>query len=153
MVKGLDKFREYFAGYEGNYVIIGGTACNIFEERMQQEPRATKDIDLILIVEALTDTFVKRFWEFIVEGGYFQRERGEGETKGQKHEFYRFMRPTNPAFPKQIELFSRKLGLMDFPEDAHITPIPVGEDLSSLSAILMDEDYYGFTIANSDYFD
>ena len=103
MVKGLDKFKEYFSGYEGNHVIIGGTACNIFEEQMQQVPRATKDIDLILIVEALTDTFVKRFWEFIVEGGYFQLERGEGETKGQRHEFYRFMRPTNPALTMSTE--------------------------------------------------
>lgn len=31
---------------------------------------------------------------------------------------------------------------MNFPEEARITPIPVDEDLSSLSAILMDDDYY-----------
>ena len=37
MVKGLDKFKDYFAGYEGNYVIIGGTACNIYEEMMAQD--------------------------------------------------------------------------------------------------------------------
>ncbi len=24
MVRGIEKFREYFAGYEENYVIIGG---------------------------------------------------------------------------------------------------------------------------------
>ena len=29
MVKGLEKFKEYFAGFEDNYVIIGGTACDI----------------------------------------------------------------------------------------------------------------------------
>ena len=38
---------------------------------------------------------------------------------------------------------------MNFPEEARITPIPVDEDLSSLSAILMDEDYYRFTIEHS----
>ena len=48
-----------------------------------------------------------------------------------------------------MELFSRNPGLVNFPEDAHITPVPVDEDLSSLSAILMDDDYYNFTIAHS----
>lgn len=59
------------------------------------------------------------------------------------------MKPANSAFPYQVELFSRSLGLMNFPEEARITPIPVDEDLSSLSAILMDEDYYRFTIEHS----
>ena len=81
MVKGLDVFKDYFKGHEGNYVIIGGTACNAYEELMQQEPRATKDIDLILIVEALTDSFVERFWQFIIAGKYIQRERGESDLE------------------------------------------------------------------------
>ena len=59
------------------------------------------------------------------------------------------MKPANPVFPYQVELFSRSLGLMNFPEEARITPIPVDEDLSSLSAILMDDDYYRFTIEHS----
>lgn len=152
MVRGLDVFKVFFSGLEENYIIIGGTACNVHEEEMQQEPRATKDIDLVLIVEALSDAFVRRFWEFIKAGGYEQRQRGESaeEELGRKHEFFRFIKPADKSFPKQIELFSRNLGLMDFPEDAHITPIPAGEDLSSLSAILMDDDYYGFTIRFSD---
>lgn len=128
MVKGLNRFKDYFADYDGNYVIIGGTACNAYEEMMAQEPRATKDIDLILIVEALTDAFVRRFWDFVVAGGYQQRERGEGEARdrsGRKHEYYRFMKPTGTSYPKQVELFSRNLGLIDFPSDAHITPIPI----------------------------
>lgn len=35
------------------------------------------------------------------------------------------------------------------PSDAHIEPISVGEELSSLSAILMDNDYYAFTLEHS----
>lgn len=156
MVRGLDIFREFFSGMEKNYVIIGGTACNIHEEAMQQEPRATKDIDMILIVEALSDSFVRRFWEFISAGGYIQRQRGESinkEKKGRSHEYFRFIKPENKDFPKQIELFSRNIGILNAPEDAHITPIPAGEDLSSLSAILMDDDYYNFTISHSDLVD
>lgn len=152
MVRGLDVFREFFSGMEDNYVIIGGTACSVHEEEMQQEPRATKDIDIVLIVEALSGRFVRRFWEFIVAGGYEQRQRRETaskETPKRSHEYFRFVRPGDKRFPVQIELFSRSLGLMDYPEDAQITPIPAGEDLSSLSAILMDDDYYSLTICHS----
>ena len=28
MVIGFDKFREHFAGFENNYIIIGGSACD-----------------------------------------------------------------------------------------------------------------------------
>ena len=28
-MEGLEKFREAFAGFSDNYVVIGGTACNI----------------------------------------------------------------------------------------------------------------------------
>ena len=29
MVRGIDTFKEFFKGFEDNYVIIGGTACEI----------------------------------------------------------------------------------------------------------------------------
>jgi hypothetical protein len=51
MVRGLKKFREYFAGFEDHYVIIGGTACEIVLRDTDMLPRATDDIDMILIVE------------------------------------------------------------------------------------------------------
>ena len=148
MVRGIEKFKDFFAGYEDNYVIIGGTACEVHEEIYAQNPRATKDIDIILIVEALSSDFVAKFWEFVKVAGYVSRNKGTGEGK-QRHEYYRFKEPSAPEFPYQVELFSRNPGLVNFPEDAHITPVPVDEDLSSLSAILMDDDYYNFTIAHS----
>jgi hypothetical protein len=148
MVRGIEKFKDFFAGYEDNYVIIGGTACEVHEEIYAQNPRATKDIDIILIVEVLSSDFVAKFWEFVKVAGYVSRNKGTGEGK-QRHEYYRFKEPSAPKFPYQVELFSRNPGLVNFPEDAHITPVPVDEDLSSLSAILMDDDYYNFTIAHS----
>lgn len=149
MVRGIDTFKEFFKGFEGNYVIIGGTACEIHEDLYAQVPRATKDIDIILVVEALSAEFVAKFWEFVKKGNYEQRNKGVNENVEPKHEYFRFMKPANSAFPYQVELFSRSLGLMNFPEEARITPIPVDEDLSSLSAILMDNDYYHFTIEHS----
>lgn len=149
MVRGIDTFKQFFKGFEDNYVIIGGTACEIHEDLYAQVPRATKDIDIILIIEALSAEFVAKFWEFVKKGNYEQRNKGVNENMESRHEYFRFMRPADSDFPYQVELFSRSLGLMNFPEEARITPIPVDEDLSNLSAILMDDDYYRFTIEHS----
>jgi hypothetical protein len=144
MVRGIAKFKEYFTGYEDNYIIIGGTACDILEETAGQEPRATKDIDIILIVEALTPEFVKQFWEFVKAGEYETRQNGKG-----KNEYFRFLKPHAEEFPLQVELFSRKPDVLNIPTEAHLTPIPIDEDLSSLSAILMNDDYYQFAMEHS----
>lgn len=144
MVRGIEKFKEYFTGFEGNYIIIGGTACDILEESAGQQPRATKDIDVILIVEALTSEFVKRFWEFVKDGQYTTRQHGNG-----KNEYFRFLKPHIEAFPLQIEIFARKPDISGITENTRLTPIPIDEDLSSLSAILMNDDYYHFTLEHS----
>lgn len=151
MVRGIEKFKEYFADFSDNYVIIGGTACDIHEELNAQVPRATKDMDIVLIIEALSTEFVAKFWEFIVSGQYGDKNRGEGINLHQ--EYYRFKNPQNQEYPYQIELFARNMGLINFPKDAHITPIPTDEDLSSLSAILMDDEYYNYTISHSQIVD
>ena len=52
MVNGFLKFREKFQGYENQYVIIGGTACDLIMENEELPFRATKDIDIVLIVES-----------------------------------------------------------------------------------------------------
>ena len=49
MVVGLDIFKKYFEQYPDNYIIIGGTACDIIIGEAGFTPRATKDIDIILI--------------------------------------------------------------------------------------------------------
>ena len=53
MVIGLDIFREFFKDHASKYVVIGGTACDIHLELAGFTPRATRDIDIVLIVEAL----------------------------------------------------------------------------------------------------
>ncbi len=46
-----------------------------------------------------------------------------------------------------LELFARRPDVLQVAEGSHLTPLPVEEDLSSLSAILMDDDYYHFILA------
>ena len=78
MVKGIEIFQEYFKEYTDQYVLIGGAACSVsFEEQEINFGRTTKDLDIVLIVEARTK------------------------------EFGRFDKPEDERFPKMIELFSR----------------------------------------------
>ena len=65
MVRGIEKFKEYFQEYANQYVLIGGTACDISFSQHSGDFRATRDLDVVLIVEALTPAFGERFWQFI----------------------------------------------------------------------------------------
>ena len=147
MVRGLKKFREYFTGFEDHYVIIGGTACEIVLRDTEMRPRATDDIDMILIIEKMTPEFGKRFWDFIVSGKYKTRQRKRGDIR-PKSELFRFIHPKE-GFPIQIELLSKQPDILGQPTGFHLTPIPVGDEISSLSAILMDEEYYDQCIKTS----
>ena len=53
MVLGIERFKEWFRGYENHYAIIGGTACDLLMTEEGLDFRGTKDIDLVLIVEAI----------------------------------------------------------------------------------------------------
>ena len=64
MVKGIETFENFFRDFSQEYVLIGGTACDLLMEEAGIEFRATKDLDIVLIVEALTEKFGMKFWEF-----------------------------------------------------------------------------------------
>ena len=64
MVKGIDKFREYFSDFTDHYIIIGGTARDYVVAEAGFSPKGTKDIDVVLIIEALSPEFVRQFWSF-----------------------------------------------------------------------------------------
>lgn len=143
MVTGMELFSAHFKEYTKQYILIGGGACDRHFESVGLTFRATRDLDVILIAEALTPEFIKHFWEFIKNGKYSIAQ------KGNKKQFYRFEKPQTDGFPRMIELFSRKPDAIEIPEDFHLTDIPTGEEASSLSAILLDEAYYNFTLANT----
>lgn len=140
MVKGLDTFRRYFKGYENQYVLIGGAACDIVFESNDTSFRATRDLDMVLIIEALTPEFGEKLWEFIRNGKYRNKA-----TNGEKAQFYRFDKPEDDTFPKMIELFCRSE--FELHEMTGITPIHVDDTVSSLSAILLNDDYYNVLLA------
>jgi glutathionyl-hydroquinone reductase len=78
MVKGLEVFREHFRDYADRYVLIGGAACDIAMNAAGLGFRATKDLDIVLYVEALDAAFVQAFWGFVRAGGYEVQEKSTG---------------------------------------------------------------------------
>lgn len=62
MVNGMESFVYKFRDYSDCYTIIGGAACDILMTEADTEFRATRDIDMILIMEARYREFVKVFW-------------------------------------------------------------------------------------------
>lgn len=141
MVSGIDIFREHFSNFKDQYTVIGGFACDLLMTDAGLDFRQTVDIDMVLTVEALTTEFAKAFWEFIDQGGYQARQRSNG-----KPEFYRFVNPTDSAYPKMIELFSRPQNNVSLQPDTHLMPLHIDDEVSSLSAILLNDDYYHFLL-------
>lgn len=137
MVTGVDRFRAHFAGHEHQYVLIGSAACELIMDEVGLDFRATKDLDIVLIVEALDSAFAERFWAFVENGGYEIKERSDGEKI-----LYRFQKPRAEDFPAMLELFSRTPEGLKLADDSRLTPLPIDETVASLSAILLDEDYY-----------
>jgi hypothetical protein len=140
---GIDAFKAHFAGFSHHYVLIGGAACDVIMDEAGLAFRATKDLDIVILVEALDASFGAHFWAFVEAGGYEQRERSTGEK-----EFYRFQKPANREFPAMLELFSRAPGSITPAEGSELTPLPIDEDIASLSAILLDEHYYAALVEN-----
>lgn len=139
MVAGLDKFREHFADYQDQYLLIGGAAAWLLLDEAGLDARATKDLDIVLAIEVLDPRFAAAFWDFVVVGDYEICQKGNGERT-----FYRFAKPQVAGYPVMLELFSRVPEELELGDGAMLTPIPVSEDVSSLSAILLDDAYYEF---------
>ena len=148
MVRGIDQFRAHFSSYNDCYVLIGGAACFLSMKEAGLEFRATKDLDVVLSIEALTHQFVEEFWRFVRAGKYAHQQKSTGNRA-----FYRFSSPQNLEFPEQVELFSRKPEAIFLKDESQITPIPMDEEVSSLSAILLEDDCYQFIHAGKREFD
>ena len=137
MITGFTKFKEKFQKFENQYVIIGGTACDLIMENEELPFRATKDIDIVLIVEAITVEFGKAFWDYVKEAGYEHLNKST-----ENAQFYRFTNPKSKEYPYMIEIFSRNPDYIVLENDAILTPLPIDDEISSLSAILLNEAYY-----------
>lgn len=142
-IEAIETFKEYFRDYNDCYIVIGGTACALIFEEKGLNFRSTKDIDAVLVGQKISKEFIKRFWEFIKAGEYEIYSRGDDETY-----YYRFLKPKNQEqFPAMIELFARSQDGIELPDGCMYTAIATEDEyIRSLSAILLNEDYYNFLI-------
>lgn len=101
--------------------------------------RATKDIDVILLVENRFPEVAAAVWRLVKDGGY---DCGWKSSEGVH--FYRFVRPRIAGFPSMVELFSKAPSFIEEPDGLTVVPLPAGDEASSLSAILLDDDYYAY---------
>ncbi|MFH1729945.1 MAG: hypothetical protein ABIA04_16140 [Pseudomonadota bacterium] len=139
MVRGLDIFKKHFNEHTDKFVLIGGCACDIVFNEIDLEFRATKDLDIVLILEAVDADFAKVFWSFIKKGEYKNHQKSTG-----KKQFYRFYEPNVKSYPYMIELFSKVPNALQDNPTAHLTLISFDDAASSLSAILLESAYYNF---------
>ena len=142
VVSGIDAFRDAMIGFEDKYVLIGGGACSLLFEGTQRDFRATRDLDVVVTAVSDDIEFGEALWAFVREGGYTCGVREDGSTR-----YYRFNLPSEPGnpqaeLPAEIELFSRAPWPVE--ERINVVPLPFDDEISSLSAILLDEHYFEF---------
>lgn len=138
----FNKFFDFFEGYEDCYVIIGGNAVAIWLAQDHQAFRMTQDYDMVVIFENSQRDFSQRFSDFIAKYNYLCAETGTDVSR--KKVYYRFVLKRDSdvlGVPQQIELFSRipmnyALNLPTATTPLHFETGP------SLSAIVLDDDYY-----------
>lgn len=149
MIRGLDMFREHFRGFADSLALIGGAACDDWLSRQNLDFRATRDLDIVLILEAVNRDFVAAMRRFISDGGYQIRERSwDGSPV-----LYRFAKPTDGRFPVMLEIFSRLPDGVGLREDQTIVPIRAGDEFHSLSAILISDAYHELICQHSESLD
>ena len=142
VVAGIDAFRDAMAGFEDKYVLIGGGACSLLFEDSPNDFRPTSDFDVVAMAASDDLGFGRTLWSFVRAGGYTCGVREDGSVR-----YYRFKLPlelggAGTKLPSEIELFSKAPWPVD--EGVEVVPMPFDGDLSSLSAILLDEDYFEF---------
>jgi hypothetical protein len=148
MVTGYELFKKAMSRFSDNFIIIGGTACDVSLADTGRTRHVTKDIDLIVIVENLTTEFIKNFWQFIRNAGYTISKR-ENKVGEKIYALYRFNRPVQKNYPWQIELLSRQSDFLKEPTNK-IEPLTAEDCMYSLSAIIMDDDLYQFVVQHSE---
>ncbi len=141
LLTGLKSFADFFAEYQENYVIIGGTALQLLMFSQTGEvPRATHDLDLVIIIGALDEAFGIKLWAYIELAGY--QSRSSSIENKNSYRFTGLPYHLRNAYPQMIELFSRRE--IEILQDKKSTcgPIHISDEIESLSAILLNEDYY-----------
>ncbi|MFA6145028.1 MAG: hypothetical protein WCW84_11955 [Sulfurimonas sp.] len=136
--RGLSHFQQYCKDLEEMYVVVGGfaTVMLLDEGLGDGHGKATHDIDLVLLTTSSIE-MSQRIKQYVQEGKY-EIQKG---NKDQYH-YYRFVKPEIEGFAKEIELFASNENDLKLDDSQRIIPIDPEEGLYSLSAIMLDPEYF-----------
>lgn len=137
MIHGLNHFKARFSTFSENFILVGGVAAHLqLEEAGAARVRPTKDLDIVLMMKPSED-FLKSLKLYISEGEY-EIQKGDNDHAT----FYRFQKPKKAEFPLMIELFATADKNFELFDKQHIIPISTPKEVESLSAILLDDEYF-----------
>jgi len=136
MVKGLNIFRDCFRQFEGSFTLIGGAACDEWFTAQGLPFRATKDLDIVLIIEVLAPEAIRALRVFIADGN----TRSASERKD--HLCFIALPNRRGSNSRHVGVFQPEAGRDHLAEGQEIVPLPAIAGPHSLSAILLDDDYY-----------
>lgn len=141
---GLSHFQEYCKDFDEHYVVVGGfaTVMLLDEELGEGHGKATFDIDLVLLTNNSLE-LSQRIKQYITDGKY-DIQVGEKD----QYKYYRFNNPKEENFAKEIELFASNENKLKLDEGQRILPIDPKEGLYSLSAIMLDPEYFEMIKSN-----
>lgn len=142
---GLSHFQDYCKDLDEHYVIVGGFATMmLLDSELENHGKATFDIDLVLLTNNSVE-MTKRIKEYVKEGEY----KIQTGSKDQ-YQYYRFVEPQKENFAKEIELFASNENSLELEDEQRIIPIDPEEGLYSLSAIMLDPEYFKMIKSNVD---
>lgn len=135
---GLGHFQEYCKEFDEQYVVVGGfaTVMLLDEELGEGHGKATFDIDLVLLTNNSVE-LAQKIKQYITDGKY-DIQVGEKD----QYKYYRFNNPKEENFAKEIEIFASNENELKLDDGQRILPIDPEEGLYSLSAIMLDPEYF-----------
>jgi hypothetical protein len=140
IIKGLEVFSKYFSLYPDCYCLIGGTALSLIYQERGLPFRATKDLDVVVLLNLKSPAFIKKIIAFVQEGAYAKG------TVSENHCSFRFSNPKE-GYPRTIELFTKEqaIGLSLAKNLEHLN---LDQEVS-FSAIVLDPVYYDYIASNT----
>ena len=141
-IQGIDTFSRYFRDFQVEYCLIGGGALSLIFQEEGLESRATKDLDIVVLLTPKTKEFVRKLCEFLIEAEY--REN----FVTQDYCSYRFQKPKDARYPKIIELFTKdkETGAL---VHSHVQHLSIDNEVS-FSSIVMEPEYYDFVFQHAE---
>lgn len=114
----------------------------LLDNEISNHGKVTYDIDLVLL-SSNSKEITQRIKQYVKEGEY---KIQTGST--DQYQYYRFIEPKKENFAKEIELFASNENMLELDEKQRIIPIDPEEGLYSLSAIMLDKEYFDTFLAH-----